>query len=84
MPAEADWLIGLNVTRTLTCKFNAQLNAGRVQTPTLALIVNREAEIKKFIPVDYWTIRADFGDYFGDWRGNKAAEFMTTQNQELE
>jgi len=66
--AEADWLIGLNVTRALTCKFNAQLTAGRVQTPTLAMIVNREAEIKQFVPVDYWTIRADFGDYFGDWR----------------
>lgn len=68
--AEADWLIGLNVTRTLTCKFNAQLNAGRVQTPTLAMIVDRENEIKRFRPVDYWTIRADFGDYYGDWRGS--------------
>ena len=67
--AEADWLIGLNVTRTLTCKFNAQLNAGRVQTPTLAMIVNREKEIQNFRPVDYWTIRADFSDYYGDWRG---------------
>jgi len=69
--AEADWLIGLNVTRALTCKFNAQLTAGRVQTPTLAIIVQREEEIRKFVPVDYWTIRADFGDYFGDWRGKE-------------
>jgi len=69
--AEADWLIGLNVTRALTCKFNAQLSAGRVQTPTLAMIVQREEEIKSFVPVDYWTIRADFGDYFGDWRGKE-------------
>ncbi|MGS0763507.1 DNA topoisomerase III [Syntrophomonas curvata] len=67
--AEADWLIGLNVTRTLTCKFNAQLNAGRVQTPTLAMIVNREQEIKNFRPADYWTVRSDFGGFFGDWRG---------------
>ena len=66
--AEADWLIGLNVTRALTCKFNAQLTAGRVQTPTLAMIVQREKEIKEFVPVDYWTLRADFEDYFGDWR----------------
>ncbi len=66
--AEADWLIGLNVTRTLTCKFNASLNAGRVQTPTLSMVVNREKEIKNFTPVDYWTITADFGDYFGTWR----------------
>ncbi len=67
--AEADWLIGLNVTRALSCKFNAQLNSGRVQTPTLAMIVKREEEIQKFVPVDYWTLRADFGDFFGDWRG---------------
>lgn len=66
--AEADWLVGLNVTRTLTCKFNAQLNAGRVQTPTLAMIVAREQEIKNFKPVDYYTVRADFGSYYGDWR----------------
>lgn len=71
--AEADWLIGLNVTRTLTCKFNAQLNAGRVQTPTLAMIVSREKEIKNFKPVNYWTLRAEFGDYFGDWRGRDGA-----------
>lgn len=71
--AEADWLIGLNVTRALACKFNAQLTAGRVQTPTLAMIANREQEIKKFVPVDYWTIRADFGDYIGEWR-NKSGQ----------
>ena len=67
--AEADWFIGLNVTRALTCKFEAQLNAGRVQTPTLAMIIQREKEIKNFTPVDYWTLEADFGDYFGTWRG---------------
>lgn len=69
--AEADWIIGLNVTRALSCKFNAQLNAGRVQTPTLAIIVQREEDIQNFKPVDYFTIRADFGDYYGDWRDNK-------------
>ncbi|KLU62480.1 DNA topoisomerase 3 [Peptococcaceae bacterium CEB3] len=82
--AEADWLIGLNVTRALTCKFNAQLNAGRVQTPTLAMMVQREEEIKKFVPVDYWTIRADFGDYFGDWRGRDGNRlFNYAQVEEL-
>ena len=55
--AEADWLVGLNVTRALTCKFNAQLSAGRVQTPTLALLVRREEEIRKFVPRDYWQLR---------------------------
>lgn len=57
--AEADWLIGLNVTRALTCKHNAQLSAGRVQTPTLAMVVERENEIKRFVPKDYWTISAN-------------------------
>ncbi|MDR3566361.1 MAG: DNA topoisomerase III [Negativicutes bacterium] len=79
--AEADWLVGLNVTRALTCKYNAQLNAGRVQTPTLGMIVKREEEIQKFIPKDYWTIRVNFGDYFGDWRdaGGNSRLFDLTQ-----
>lgn len=66
--AEADWLVGLNVTRALTCKFNAQLSAGRVQTPTLALLVQRENEIKKFVPKEYYTIEADLGKLFVSWR----------------
>ncbi|MCK4765231.1 MAG: DNA topoisomerase III [Candidatus Aminicenantes bacterium] len=69
--AEADWLIGLNVTRALTCKFDAQLTAGRVQTPTLAMIIEREKEIKNFKPVNFWTLSADFGDYSGMWRSDK-------------
>jgi DNA topoisomerase-3 len=72
--AEADWLIGLNVTRALTCKFNAQLTAGRVQTPTLSMIINRENEIRNFRPKDYWTIHADFGGYQGIWREPKGNE----------
>ncbi|MDD3898496.1 MAG: DNA topoisomerase, partial [Syntrophomonadaceae bacterium] len=79
--AEADWLIGLNVTRALTCKYNAQLSAGRVQTPTLALIVQREEEINKFKPVNYWTIRANFGDYFGDWRDKNGQSRIFEQNR---
>lgn len=45
--AEADWLVGLNATRALTCKYNAQLSCGRVQTPTLAMIAKREEEIQE-------------------------------------
>ncbi len=56
--AEADWLVGLNVTRALTCKHNAQLSAGRVQTPTLAMIVDREEEIKRFVPKEFETMSA--------------------------
>jgi len=66
--AEADWLIGLNVTRALTCKYNAQLSAGRVQTPTLALIVQRENDIRGFVPKDYWTIEAKVNGFTLFWR----------------
>lgn len=65
--AEADWLIGLNVTRALTSKFDAQLSAGRVQTPTLAMIMEREKEIAEFRPVAYWHISADFGSFQARW-----------------
>ena len=69
--SEADWLVGLNVTRALSCKFDARLSAGRVQTPTLAMIVDREKEIQVFKPVPYWVVEADFGAYRGAWRGSK-------------
>ena len=67
--AEADWLVGLNVTRALTCKHNAQLSAGRVQTPTLAMIVAREHEIKNFVPKEYYTIKAKFDGFSAVWAG---------------
>jgi len=54
--SEADWYIGLNATRALTTKYNAQLNCGRVQTPTLAIIAAREDEIKNFKPQTYYGI----------------------------
>ncbi len=82
--SEADWIIGLNVTRAMTCKFDAQLTAGRVQTPTLAMIIRREQEIKSFVPVDYWTIDADFGDYFGTWRGRDGNSRNFDQKKALE
>ncbi|MDN6625715.1 MAG: DNA topoisomerase III [Pisciglobus halotolerans] len=56
--SEADWYVGLNATRALTTKFNAQLNAGRVQTPVVALIAKREEEIKAFKPQTYYGIQA--------------------------
>ncbi len=65
--AEADWLVGLNVTRALTCKYNAQLSAGRVQSPTLAMIVNREEEIKSFKPEDYFNINAKAKGFTLNW-----------------
>ena len=72
--AEADWLIGLNVTRALTCKYNAQLSAGRVQTPTLAMIVARENEIRKFVPKDYWTVEATLKGFRALWQDKKTGQ----------
>lgn len=68
--AEADWMIGLNVTRALTCKFGSPLSAGRVQTPTLGMIMDREKEITDFRSVDFETLTADFGDFQAAWRAN--------------
>ena len=56
--AEADWLVGINATRALTCKYNAQLSCGRVQTPTLAIIAKREKEIREFVPKPYYGLTA--------------------------
>lgn len=67
--AEADWIIGLNITRALSCKYDARLSAGRVQTPTLAMIVYRENEIKNFKSEPFWTVNADFGIFKGEWHG---------------
>lgn len=59
--AAADWYVGMNVTRALTCHYDARLSAGRVQTPILALMVDREDEIEAFNGRFYWTVKADFG-----------------------
>lgn len=54
--AEADWIVGINGTRALTTKYNAQLSCGRVQTPTLGMILKREEEIRRFVPKEYYSI----------------------------
>ncbi|MCL2287389.1 MAG: DNA topoisomerase III [Firmicutes bacterium] len=58
--AEADWLVGMNATRAYTIKCGELLPMGRVQTPTLALLVNRHHEIAAFVPENYWEVKADF------------------------
>lgn len=68
--AEADWLIGLNVSRALTTKYNDPLSAGRVQTPTLGMILDREKEIQSFQPQEYWTIAAKIGPLESVWENN--------------
>ena len=74
--AEADWLVGLNVSRALTCKHNAQLSAGRVQTPTLAMIVKREDEILKFKPRDYYNVRVYFNEFSALYKDSKGQAFI--------
>lgn len=65
--AQADWLVGMNASRAFTLRYNALLSVGRVQTPTLAILVKRQLEIAAFKPEDYYTVSADFGDYHGVW-----------------
>jgi DNA topoisomerase-3 len=82
--AEADWLVGLNVTRALSCKFNAQLSAGRVQTPTLTMIVQREQEIQRFVPKDYWTVHGQFPGFSALWKHGKTQESRLFDRAEAE
>ncbi|MDR2000240.1 MAG: DNA topoisomerase III [Zoogloeaceae bacterium] len=72
--SEADWLIGINGTRAMTA-FNSQeggfykTTVGRVQTPTLAILVERERRIKDFVSRDYWEVEAEFQSVAGVYRG---------------
>ncbi len=68
--SEADWLVGMNASRAFSLSFDARLPIGRVQTPTLALIAARDAEIERFVPRDYFELTADFGDYKGVWHNS--------------
>lgn len=70
--AEADWLVGINATRALTCKYNAQLSCGRVQTPTLAIIARREEEIRQFRPKDYYGLECTAGKVRWTWQDKKS------------
>jgi len=72
--SEADWLVGINGTRAMTA-FNSRdggfflTTVGRVQTPTLAVVVEREEQIRKFISRDYWEVHATFGAKAGEYAG---------------
>ena len=65
--ANADWLVGMNASRAFSLRYDAHLSVGRVQTPTLMLLVQRDREIRAFVPQDYWEVKAGFGDYDGLW-----------------
>ena len=82
--AEADWLVGINSTRALTCKYNAQLSCGRVQTPTLAIIAAREAEIRSFKPEDYYGLTCLAGGVKWSWQHKKSGSLSTFQKDAIE
>ena len=82
--AEADWLVGMNGTRALTCKYNAQLSCGRVQTPTLAMIAKREEEIRKFVPKEYYGLTLQAGDVRWTWRDEKSKGYRTFSKERAE
>ncbi len=65
--SEADWLVGINATRLFTVKHNQKLTIGRVQTPTLAMIVQRQHEIDNFVPEPFYEITADCGSFIATW-----------------
>lgn len=77
----ADWLVGINATRALTCKYNAQLACGRVQTPTLAMIDKRETEIKNFQPKNYYGIEILSNNIYWSWLSNKNEKHIFNQNK---
>lgn len=82
--AEADWLVGINATRALTCKYNAQLSCGRVQTPTLAMIAAREEEIRKFQPETYYGITGKVEGVTFTWKDVKTGNTRSFQKDKME
>ncbi len=81
--AEADWLVGINATRALTCKYNAQLSCGRVQTPTLAMIARREEEIKSFVPKEYFGMQVKANGISWTWMDSKSKSTRTFQKDRM-
>lgn len=82
--SEADWLVGMNASRAFTIRYNTLLSIGRVQTPTLAILVERQKEIDNFKVENYFEIIADFDEYKGLWiqresKESKIAEIKTAE-----
>jgi len=67
----ADWIVGINATRALTTKFNAELSCGRVQTPTLAMIAHRVDEIRKFKPIPYYGLELTTDGLIWTWQNDQ-------------
>ncbi|MDQ0815825.1 DNA topoisomerase-3 [Bacillus pumilus] len=77
--AEADWIVGINATRALTTKFNAQLSCGRVQTPTIAMIAKREEDIQQFQPKPFYGLTAQVDGLTLTWQDAKTKQNRTFQ-----
>ncbi len=60
--AKADWLVGMNLSRLFSCRYGSPLSVGRVQTPTLAMIVKRDSDVKNFVKQKFFTVELDCGD----------------------
>jgi DNA topoisomerase-3 len=75
--AEADWVVGMNATRALTTKYNAQLSCGRVQTPTVGMIAQREEEIRQFVPKTYYGLSATTNGLKWTWQDARTNQTRT-------
>ncbi len=82
--AQSDWVVGINATRALTCKYNAQLSCGRVQTPTLAMIAAREEEVRHFQPKAYYGLKAVSGGITYTWTDEKSGSCRTFDKERIE
>lgn len=82
--SEADWVVGINGTRALTVKYNAQLSLGRVQTPTIAMIAGREEEIRRFKPVDFFGIVLDTKGLRFTWKDSSSNSSRSFNGEKIE
>lgn len=82
--AEADWLVGMNATRALTCKYNAQLSCGRVQTPTLAIVAKQEEKIRKFVPETFYGLNAYTKGITLMWSDQKSGSSRTFDKNRIQ
>ena len=82
--AEADWLVGINATRALTCKYNAQLSCGRVQTPTLAMVAKREEQIRSFVPQSYYGLQAVGEGLTLTWQDKKSGSCRSFDKERIQ
>lgn len=78
--AVADWLIGINATRYFSVQYNTMLSVGRVQTPTLSMVVNRYNEIVNFVPETYYELEGIFDGYKGTWKDDKGSKFKSEED----